>query len=124
MTLTKQEIHDHHWAEFNKELEEAFAEKQFYSVGTVYYEMASFVESEGTDGTYLRDKGYKYKKMHQDSELKRYDSAGVVKAVEIGVNKGACPACAAHNGEYAMILPIKECTGEYGCRCTYLPVVG
>jgi hypothetical protein len=60
-------------------------------------------------------------------DLKGYSENECITRVEIMCNDDSCPKCKAACGEYllkeAPLLPIKGCTHEDGCRCSYTPVV-
>jgi hypothetical protein len=59
--------------------------------------------------------------------LKRFQQNSRVLTVRVSVNGDACPACQAQQGTYpkhqAPVLPVEGCSGEYGCRCFYEPVL-
>lgn len=112
---------------YNKRLLEAMEHNSWYTLGTIYYEMAARVAEEGTDGAYLKAQGYKAKVQHQQEYLNN----SAIDHVEILVNADGCKVCQPHQGtiyhsEDARLknpIPVEDCLNEVGCRCLYLPVV-
>lgn len=115
------------WMMFNQRIEEAIAESNWYSLGIIYYEMAHRVQAEGTDSQYLRDHGYNSKLKY----FSEYLDNSMIEAVEIYAQDNSCDDCRVNNqivmsAEDARLnnpIPVRSCDNEYGCRCTYMPIV-
>ncbi|MCX6712228.1 MAG: hypothetical protein NT041_00875 [Candidatus Vogelbacteria bacterium] len=123
---------DEKWKKFGKELRDFMKAGDFFGLGTVYYKMADFLKRESKDGGQLRGLGYEMKKRFQNTELDNYASSEVVAGVQIlGVGDSSCENCKKLNGliltteeaNIKKLIPVKNCTHKYGCRCVYLPKV-
>ncbi len=122
---------DERWKRYNKKLEELMELNDFFGLGTTYYKMAIFLEKEGKDASHLRTLGYKMKLRSQSDDLERFRESGVTKNVEIVATDDSCDKCKKLNhkvlsikeAESRRLIPVKECTHKYGCRCIYLPVI-
>ena len=116
------------WSAYNQRLEDAIERRSWIEAATIYSDMALYVENEGKDANYLKDQEYRMKLMNHQETLRRYADGDV--DAEVLCNQGACKACSAYSAkvfttqEASMksILPVKDCTNQLGCRCTYLPV--
>ena len=119
-------VNDEQWIRFQKQIEEYAAAKNYFGIGTTYYEMASSVDGEA-HAQQLRDEGYKFKLANST----RYLNESLADMVDLMVNKGACNACLANDGKINSnkaeltntTLPVKDCSNPIGCRCTYLPYI-
>lgn len=122
---------DEKWSRFNKKLVELMKQGDFFSLGTTYYEMASFLKNEGKDDSKFRELGYKMKLKVANEELEGYKKSDVITKIEIMAVENSCALCKELNGKVFTLrealslrpLPVKDCTYPYGCRCTYLPAV-
>jgi len=121
---------DERWRRLNKKLIGLMKSNDFFGMGTVYYEMAGFLVSEGKNPRQTRELGYTMKLRFQKGELKRMKTQGVRK-IEILAADDSCGKCMKLNGKFFSIdnalkknpLPVERCTHKYGCRCVYLPVI-
>ena len=122
---------DEKWKRFNKKLEDFMKTGDFFGLGTIYYEMADFIEEEGKDGSHLKELGYQMKLRSHAATLSRYKESVVVKEVDILCAGDPCSFCKQLQGKVFAIeqatlskpIPVKDCIHEYGCRCVYLPRV-
>ena len=122
---------DEKWRRLNKKLIDLMKSSDFFGMGTVYYEMADFLVSEGKNPRQIKGLGYMMELRFQKGELKRMKQAQVVKKIEVLATNDSCGKCIKLNGKFFSIdnalkknpLPVEKCTHKYGCRCTYLPVV-
>jgi len=124
---------DKKWQGYNKKLRKLIRAKDFFGLGTTYYEMAVFVEKEGGDPKMYRDLGYRM--LIQDGTssrtLQSYLDSGVVSLVVILNALDSCDVCKKLNGKRFNVkeaikntpIPAKQCTHIQGCRCVYLPEV-
>lgn len=120
---------DQKWSKYNSEIELLIKDKNWFGLGTLYYNLASIVKAEGKDSGYLRQLGLEMKIKSKQDDIKRY--IGHCEQIEILANPKACNDCIKHNSsiidvDNALILsplPIRSCTNEIGCRCTFLPVI-
>jgi hypothetical protein len=89
-------------------------EGMFYSPIPKFYKFARFVAAN------IREK-------ESQAELRGYSKDEFITHVEIMCNDDSCRKCKAAAGEYllkeAPLLPIRGCTHEDGCRCSYYPIV-
>ena len=122
---------DKHWQTLNKHLEKYMKTNDFFMMGTTYYEMADFLKSEDKKlAKKYRELGYKMKiKAFPYEKLREFQESGYDR-VEILSAEDSCSHCKKLNRKRfntkkeisKALLPIKECTHKYGCRCIYLPV--
>lgn len=124
----EQKQQDRKWQWLNEELQKFMKSGDFYSLGTTYYEMATFVKEEGKDNDYLLKFGYKAKLKFQNERLKEYKKSGACTGVEIiSAGDDACDVCKQLDGKVFPMdealsknpLPVRNCSHEYGCRCVY-----
>lgn len=120
---------EHVWEAYNIRLEVAIGNKDWFGLGTIYYEMAAFVEKEGRDSAYLKEKGFEAKLRFHESYIERET---LVNKFEVLSNKGCCSTCSKlldrtytrEELRESVVLPVKACQNDdYGCRCLYLPVI-
>lgn len=122
---------DRQWAYFNAELQKLMKVQDFWGLGGTYYEMAKFMDDEGKDSTPLRKLGYEMKLKVDEANLQRLLQSNVVTGVEIITTTDSCESCKKLNGIHfsiaeaasSKLLPVKECTHLFGCRCVYGPCV-
>lgn len=120
---------DKRWGWLNEDLQKYIKSKDYWNLGSTYYEMAEMLKGEGKDDSKLRELGYKAKKMINDETLNGYRGSGV-KRIEILATETSCDACKLaasklHSLSEALVarpLPVKECLNVSGCRCAYAPV--
>lgn len=122
---------DKQWRLFNARLQELMKDQNFWGLGSTYYEMAKFMDEEGKDSAPLRKLGYEIKLKVGEANLKRFLQSNVVTGVEIIATTDSCEFCKKLNGvrfpiaeaASSKLLPVKECTHLFGCRCVYGPCV-
>ena len=106
-------------------------DSDFFSMGTIYYEMAIFLKKEGKKDNGTRRLGYEMKLRAQNSNLNNYLKSNVVKGVEILATNDSCDLCKSLSGKVFTIadailtkpIPVEQCAHKYGCRCTYNSVI-
>ncbi len=123
---------DKRWQKYNQKLEKLMKANDFFGLGTTYYEMAAFVEKEGSDPKPYRELGFKMKHQAEMNRrnLEGYLESGYVSAVEIFGAADSCDLCKKSSGKRLSVqdaiisrpIPMKDCTHKYGYRCVYLPV--
>lgn len=122
---------DEKWKRFNHELEEQMKISDFYGLGTTYYMMAEYIKKEGKDSSTLRQKGYEMNLVFHRNELSGQYSSEFIAGVEILSSLDCCDRCQMVNGVKLKVreallknlIPVKDCSHKYGCRCTYAPVI-
>ncbi|NMB48547.1 hypothetical protein GYA13_03860 [Candidatus Kuenenbacteria bacterium] len=122
---------DKKWKQYNENLQKFSVSNDFIGLASTYQEMANFVKNEGKDNTHLLDLAYEMKLKFQTNLLNEYKKSNVVTEVEIIATDNSCEACMQLNGNIFPIneallkklLPVKNCSHKYGCRCVYVPIV-
>lgn len=123
---------DKKWKLFNQDLQKLMKANNLFGMGTIYYEMAAFLKTEGKDDNKLRKLGYEMKLRVQTEHLMDCKQSDVVTGVEIiAYPPTSCGACMRLHGKVFSMdeamsikpLPVENCAYESGCRCCYGPKV-
>ncbi len=111
---------DGKWSRLNKKLIEFMETNDFFGLGTIYYEMADFLEKEDKNNDHLKRFGYYAKLQHQINELERLKRLGC-KEVKILTDRESCVVCKKSNhrtlslkeAEFLKTLPVEGCAHKY-----------
>lgn len=110
------------WALYNQTAIDTVRDKDYQTLGQIYYDMAVFKNENGKNSYIMNQLSKKY-------ELMGYKESGVVVGVQISACDNACNICKGFNNNKYILnraikeqpLPHKECTGMNGlCRCGYI----
>ena len=128
--FTKLSKKDKKWQSFNRKLQKQVQDNDFWGLSATYYEMAAFLEEQGSEFEHLRQKGFEMKQEAARQYAKQNLQNVYVTKLETYANNDSCEECKKRSGTLVLLqeaienppIPVKECTSKpYGCKCTFLP---
>jgi hypothetical protein len=127
--LTKLSKKDKKWQSFNLKLRKQMQDNDFWGLSATYYEMAAFLEEQGSKFEHLRQKGDEMKREGLKQSVISYMETGYVTKIKTYANSTACEECKKRSGTLVsleeamnnMPVPFKECTNWF-CGCGFIPI--
>jgi hypothetical protein len=126
--LTELSKKDKKWQSFNLKLKEQMRANDFWGLSATYYEMAAFLDKQGSKFEHLKQIGDEMKREAFKQDVIAEMKGGYLTKIETYANSTACEECKKRSGTLVSVkeainnmpVPFKECTNKY-CSCGFIP---